>query len=834
MKSKKVISVFVLVFSIFVLFTENVNSESQAGPFKDVSYENESYSAILDLKDSGIVQGYQDGSFKPDVSINRAEFTKILVMASGAVISGSQCFTDVTDQWFAPYVCKAKELGYVNGYDDGFFRPEQNINFAEASKIISNSFGLIKEDIDEDLWFKNYVLALQDYAAIPSSVLHFDQSVTRAEMSEMIYRVKNGYTQKAYNTFESISKGEVANNDTVSVQNFRSCEHIAAYMSQPNFSNNYYNSGWVDDNIDFEMAEEPSAVPSEGVKMESNVEQDEYSSTNVQVQGVDEADIVKNDGEYIYVLKGNTVRIVEAKPAETMKEISFVEFPIEEFYPRDMYVSGDRLVVLGNYYGTIPVPYSENSSIMPRYSSEELSKVYVYDISDKEKVVLYRDFEIEGSTVSTRKIGDMLYLVANKYEYYYYPYNVSDSFQMPMYKDSEMKEESSYVAECSDVSYFPGLRDGKRFMMVFGIPVDDKSKEVVSQIVVASGNDVYASTKNLYVAESRYDGSYRIMGDIYSSEEKTVIYKFGLSSEGIDYKGNGVVPGTILNQFSMDEFGNDFRIATTTNNWSSLSKNNVYVLDSSLKVAGKLEGLAEGERIYSVRFMGGRAYLVTFRETDPFFVIDLMDAKNPKVLGELKIPGYSDYLHPYDENHIIGFGKDTKVGDTWGSPWYQGMKLAIFDVSDVENPVEMFKEVIGDRGTDSELLNNHKALLFDKSKGILAFPISVAELSADQKNDASRSEWTYGDTVFQGAYFYNISLDKGFEFKGKVSHLTDAEMVDLKGSYWYGDNMVERVLYIGDVFYTVSKDMIKANKMSNLADVSTAKLGGDNSYWDFY
>lgn len=837
MKIKKKISVFLSVMFIFALLAQNVNSESKADPFMDISGDSEFYSAVTDLKESGIVEGYKDGTFKPENTINRAEFVKILVLASNKTVTGINCFDDVKEEWFAPYICAAKEAGLVDGYPDGKFRPEQNINFAEASKIISNTFGLIKEQNDPNLWYKNFVLSLEDYSAIPTSVLSFDEKITRAEMAEMIYRVRNGYTQKAYNTFDSISRGEVAKIDTVNAKNFRSCEQIQAYMSRPNFSINYYAD-------DFDMEDSlPLASPSEEMtgdgavseQSKSAENESDYSETNVQVSGVDEADIVKTDGEYIYVLKGNTVRVVDGSPASSMTEVSFIEFPVEDFYPSDMYVSGDRLIATGSYYGMMPIPLAEGvdakTAVMPYYS-DDLSKVFVYDISNKTDIKLFRDFEVQGSTLSTRKIGDMLYLVTNKYEKYFYPYYNAPGNNVPLYKDSS-EGESNFVAECSDIAYFPGIRSGNRFLMVFGIPVDDAEKEVVKNTVVASGDQIYASPKNLYVAESRWGGDFRIMGDIYSSEEKTVIHKFALSSEAIDYKGNGEVPGTVLNQFSMDEKSDYFRLATTKDRWGD-STNNIYVLDSSLNEYGKLEGIAPGERIYSVRFMGDRAYMVTFKETDPFFVIDLKDNSAPKILGELKIPGFSDYLHPYDENHIIGFGKDAlPSGDSeWIGAWYQGMKVAMFDVTDVENPKEMHKIVIGDRGTYSELLYNHKALLFDKAKGIMAFPVSLSLIPESEKN-ASTPAWTYGETVYQGAYVYNVSLEKGFELKGRVTHLTEAEMADKYSYAWYGDSAVNRILYIGDIVYTVSKNFVKAHNMSNLSDISSVKLGGYSNYWNF-
>jgi len=837
MKCKKIVSSILLFFSFFMLFGENLNAENERKVFNDVEKSFEFFSAIVDLKDSGIVEGYTDGSYKPENSINRAEFLKILIMSIQEDFGGNNCFPDVKDEWFAPYVCKAKELGLVSGYDDGFFRPERDINFAEVAKIVSNAFDLIQEKSDKNIWFKHYVLSLQDYSAIPTSILSFDKKINRAEMAEIIYRVKNGYTQKAYNTFESISRGEVAKIDTVSLQNFRSCEEMNAYFSRPSFGSEkeiFFEESPSFSGDFFEQATEDSA-------MNESVSRDKFSETNVQVEGVDEGDIVKTDGKFIYVLKGNTVRVVDAVPANNMKEINFVGFSDDNFYPSDMYVSGNRLVVMGSYYGIIPMPYLADDmriSVMPPRFSEQISNVYVFDISNKNDIKLIRETEVEGTIVSSRKIANTVYLLTNKTKYLYYPYDY-DPLLVPAFKDSALEDESSFVANCNEVSYIPGMRDSSSFTTVFAIPVDDASKEVALKTVVSSSGQVYSSLDNLYLAESRYQGDFRIMGDIFAGEEKTIVHKFALSPEKIEYKGNGSVSGVVLNQFSMDEKGNDFRIATSTNQWSSInSSNNLYVLDDSLRVIGKIEGIAPGERIYSARFMGDRAYMVTFREVDPFYVIDLKDSRNPKILGELKLPGFSNYLHPYDENHIIGFGKDTAEVDSqfWTGPLHQGMKIAMFDVSDVSNPKLKHQELIGDRGTYSDLLYNHKALLFDKEKGIMAFPISVYEIEDSIKIDPNKMLFAYGDIVFQGAYFYKISSEKGFEFKGKISHFSDAELnSNDKYVSLYGDKQVDRVLYIGDTFYSVSKALVKANKMLDLTYVSEAKLGGNSgSYWDFW
>ncbi|MDH7480037.1 MAG: beta-propeller domain-containing protein, partial [Syntrophomonadaceae bacterium] len=239
-----------------------------------------------------------------------------------------------------------------------------------------------------------------------------------------------------------------------------------------------------------------------------------------------------------------------------------------------------------------------------------------------------------------------------------------------------------------------------------------------------------------------------------------------------------------------------------------------------------------GEKIYSVRFMGERCYLVTFEKVDPFFVIDLKDPQNPRMLGALKIPGYSDYLHPYDENHIIGFGKDTvelPVKDRQGNmvrtqAYYLGMKIAIFDVSNVSSPKEMFCEKIGDRGTDSELLHNHKALLFSRDKNLLAFPITVMEVKNGPAIRPDRNYPEHGSFTFQGACIYQVDLDGGFSCKGRITHLTPEDYLKA-GNYCHDrDKFVERIIYIGDTLYTLSPSQIRAHGMSGLEERGALSL----------
>jgi len=308
--------------------------------------------------------------------------------------------------------------------------------------------------------------------------------------------------------------------------------------------------------------------------------------------------------------------------------------------------------------------------------------------------------------------------------------------------------------------------------------------------------------------------------DISKELEKTVIHKIGINKNKLEYKANGSVTGNVLNQFSMDEHNGYFRIATTKNRtWSRFeeenfdSYTNLYILDENLNSIGKVENLAAGERIYSVRFMQDRAYMVTFKQTDPLFVIDVKDPENPKVLGELKIPGFSNYLHPYDNETLIGIGKDTAENE-WGGVTTKGLKFSLFDVKDVASPKEIDTYIIGDAGSESVALSDHKAFLFSRDKNLLVVPAIVRE---------SKNENSWGDITFSGALVFGISKD-GFELKGRISHLEEKD-VDIFNRGGYNYNMgVKRSLYINNVLYTFSDYYLKMNNLENLDLVKNLEL----------
>jgi len=866
--------------------TMTTTTTSTGGVFSDVPKESFTTDALEYLKNNNVISGYPDGTYKPANEINRAEFTKIIVGALTDKPEGTNCFSDVKDEWFAPYVCEAKKRNIIDGYPDGTFKPADTINFSEASKIVANAFGVAAGDVSDpssETWYKPYVEDLSAQKAIPLSVEFFDEKITRDEMAEMTYRLKAKVTDKGSRTFEEIKGDNFINVDT--------CKQIEDRYENYLYKNGYYNTPSDVYYMDREgtgagTAGMPAPAPTtvqDATKSEAAPSGD-YSTTNLQVEGVDEADIIKNDGKYIYLIKGNSVRIVEAYPADSMKEL--VSFQLgeenENFYPSEMYVDGNTLVVVGNMSYSYVYPMLDDVTtsekmIAPPYYGSGRTKVFVVDITDHSKPTVKRSVEFDGNYSTSRKVDGTLYMVMNRYPYYPVIYNdATGEYErdttgfLPMMKDSKVGEDELMVP-CNKVMLLPKPQNFN-FLITAAIPVNDVSKPVSRAMIVGDTQNVYASQDSLYVAATDWgNGYYQPYGSF-----GTQVYRFALGDGTIEYSSKGKVPGNIINQFSMDESGGNFRIATTKNEYDpdDAMSNGVYVFDQTMNLQGKIEGIAPGEKIYSTRFLGDRAYMVTFKTIDPLFVLDLSDAKNPKILGKLKIPGYSTYLHPYDENHLIGFGNDvdeTIDADLVHSPdaiYYTavlGMKIAMFDVTDVNHPKEMFKEVIGDQGTTSDVLYNHKALLFDKAKGLMAFPITVYEVpdpqncsentystcptsgctkmcvpssctydngikvctaDCDGANSCVQQEYTYGKPTFQGAYVYGVDLTKGFTLKGKVSHYTDAEQATATEQGWYSDydKTIQRALYIGENLYTVSPGYIKANTLSDLSELKMLKL----------
>ncbi len=539
----------------------------------------------------------------------------------------------------------------------------------------------------------------------------------------------------------------------------------------------------------------------------------DYSQTNTQVSGVDEADLVKTDGEYVYQVNNQRIVIAKINPAQEMSVTNIISRAKEQFNPIDIYVDGNKLVVFANIIKNYDQPQiidSANTKMIrrPDYYNNNLLECAVYDITDRKAPKLERTLDIEGVYISSRKIGDVVYIVASKNIYYY-------GNPTPLLKSALTYTDSAAVTPIDvgfdKVRYFPNFEE-RNYLVVASINITKPTEKANVETMLGGGQNIYVSNQNLFVATGKYNNE--------NNTQSTLIYKFSLNNGTITYLSKGEVAGNIINQFSMDENKGSFRISTTVN--GAQQYNNLYILDDTMKPRGKIENIAPGEKIYSTRFVGDRGYMVTFKQIDPLFVMDLSDIDNPKILGKLKIPGYSDYMHPIDENHILGFGKDTieqQIYDEKGNPigdsraLYQGMKMSLFDVTDVANPKQEFVEIIGDRGTDSPLLQNHKALLYSPEKKLLAFPITV------RKIQGSATTGQYGEFTFNGAYVYNFDIEAGFKLKGKISHLTEQDILKA-GDYPDYRKTIDRILFAGDNLITTSQARIEAHTIADVKFVN--------------
>ena len=559
----------------------------------------------------------------------------------------------------------------------------------------------------------------------------------------------------------------------------------------------------------------------------------DYSTTNVQVEGVDEPDIVKTDGIYLYALSDQNLYILKAYPVNDANILSKISIK-EDVYISEFFVNDDYLIVFGSSYN-YPILYGgyidsdeKTGDVIPEEESWEVSSsvIKIYDISEKENPELVKDIEIDGTYFDSRMIGDYIYVVSSEHSYYIYRhYEGNYSLNVPEITiDNDTKKipyDQIYYADSPEIV--------DTMTHVIAINLNDMEINEKSFLIGISEN-MYMSENNIYLVYTKYEyDTDPLIGLPYTSyEETTVIHKIQVDNGDIGYVSNGEVPGHVLNQFSMDEHNNFFRLATTKGfSWDETnpSKNNIYILDENLKRISAIEGIAEGEQIYSSRFIGDKAYLVTFKNTDPFYTIDLSDPYDPKILGYLKIPGYSNYLHPYDENHIIGIGKDTVETNDTNFAWYQGLKIALFDVSDFENPKEIDKMIIGDRGTDSPALYDHKAFLFDREKELLVLPISLYEISDEIKSEYEEYPGEYGEFTFQGAYVIRLNLD-GFDYRGRITHVSDDEKQENE-NWWFwrqSSAYISRSLYIDDVLYTISNKMVKMNSLDDLSEIKSVIL----------
>ncbi|UCH02320.1 MAG: beta-propeller domain-containing protein, partial [Candidatus Bathyarchaeota archaeon] len=523
----------------------------------------------------------------------------------------------------------------------------------------------------------------------------------------------------------------------------------------------------------------------------------EYSTTNIQVEGVDEADIVKTDGEFLYLISEQNLYIIRAYPPSEAQILSKLEF---NETIKGMFVNDEKLVIFQGGFDPYGVIRWERFALSS-FDEMEKTSIRIYDISNRSSPLQVSRIVMDGYYFNSRMIGDNLYIIINKPAYL----NNSE-VELPVIE----KDNSSIEILATDI-YYNNITDYYYyFTNILALNLRDLELELIHEtFLLGATSEIYVSQKNMYLTSPENFGI-------------THIYKINIEDRAINYVAYGNVTGFILNQFSMDEYEDHFRVATTKQD-GSLSKNNVYILNASLHMVGRLEDLAPGEDIHSARFMGDKCYLVTFKKIDPLFVIDLQDPENPQVLGKLKIPGYSDYLHPYDETHLIGVGKETVEAEIGDFAWYQGVKISFFDVSNVSDPNVIDQTEIGDRGTDTPVLRDHKAFLFSKPQNLLVLPILLAEIDPNDYPDGIPPN-AYGEYVWQGAYIFKITLEGGIEYAGRITHMENSTDLLKSGYYFSSLYEVKRALYINRVLYTISDKKIKLNNLDTLEEIIEINL----------
>lgn len=582
----------------------------------------------------------------------------------------------------------------------------------------------------------------------------------------------------------------------------------------------YLDKNYKENELYYDTTVNAERGTAEDVQLESEITKSEetkelsdsnYYQTNTQVENVDEADIVKTDGKYIYYVTNNDVYIIKGDGLNKEAKIDFsFEDKLSKYYPNEIFINDNKLIIIGNYTKRSNKEEKPLNSFIERISTNEninTTKAYIYDISDKTNPKELRQIDIDGNYDTARLVGNTLYLVSTKYMYYY-P-ELKDDEIMPLYFDSASSNEYKNI-DCKNIVYNELSKDST-YKIIGAVDIND-NKEILIETFLGYGNTIYCSEQNLYITSPVYNND---NSEVLNSTE---IIKFNISKGGLKYACKNTINGDINNQFSLDEYNGNLRVATTVTIEEEPTKtsskvveigktttNNVlYVLDENLEKIGEITDFGITEKIYSVRFIKDVAYVVTFKHIDPLFVIDLSDPTNPVIKGELEIPGYSSYLHPYDENHIIGIGYNVK-SNNFGGVTNETVKISMFDVSDLNSPKEVFSKTLGKGYSYSEVIYNHKLLMYDKQRNLIGFPINMREKNGRIENSI---------------ILLNIDLENK-EFKLHSQYTLE--------NYNY---YLRKVIYIENTVYILCDTKILAFDLDTQENVASLDLPADKE--DYY
>ena len=536
----------------------------------------------------------------------------------------------------------------------------------------------------------------------------------------------------------------------------------------------------------------PGASDGENTKTDvSDDEEKDFSTTTEQVEGVVEADIVKTDGDYIYYILDNELSIYKADGQNSTLEskTTLQNDKQKNGVYGDMFLKDDRVIILNanNYY-------NDKSSV----------QLLIYDISDRKAPQKVAEVCQDGYYTTSRMVGDYVYLISDC--------NIN---VQKIDKDDPTTfvptTETNGVCEPvpADSIYHYEQDEYNRQYTVIGA-FDYKNGTLNDTASLLGGTDtVYCSQGNIILTNVSYTHREKDSGNDAVSQNYTTVSRLTIEKGTIEYKTSGEVDGLLENQFFIDEYNGYFRFVTTVTksvekrykfdnteseviSYSNETFAQLSVLDTQLKEVGKITDLAQGESVYSVRFMGDTAYFVTFRQTDPLFSADLSDPANPKILGELKIPGFSEYMYPYGEGLLLGFGMD--ADENTGRTSY--LKLSMFNITDPANVTEQDKTVI-DGYNYSTALDNHKSMLVHPDKNIIGFA------AYDNRGGVRYMIYKHSENAFERV----ATLEVAYDTKQDV--------------YKYYDAI--RGLFINDNFYLVSEKGLQVFDMNTFLQISVIK-----------
>ncbi|WEA39700.1 beta-propeller domain-containing protein [Lysinibacillus fusiformis] len=549
-----------------------------------------------------------------------------------------------------------------------------------------------------------------------------------------------------------------------------------------------------------EIREEETSL---SAKSEDKATANNESTTNNQVEGVEEGDIVVVKDGFIFTAKDQSITVVNAKDPQHLKQAANIKLK-ESQYISKLALYDNLLIAIGDQY----IEKAGTGMVTASF----------YDISNPNKPKHIRDVGQEGYLKDIRIAKDTLYLIGNMYPNYWVLQQEQKADLKPKTYDSLTGEKFTSLP-VEKISILPNTMDGT-YSLITAIDLKNGAQTTANTKGYLGGSSgLYMSENALYLTTPIYEGNTaiplekRAMDMIWMPRAAdTQIFKWNIDGTTLNFTGSTEVKGTVLNQYSMDEYKGNLRIFTTEGNtWDekSTSYNHLFILDEHLKALGTVKDMAPGEKIYSARFMGDKAYVVTFKEVDPLFVIDVANPKKPAVLGELKIPGFSNYLHPLDDTHLIGIGYDTEQRyDSYTKRNFTvttNMKMSLFDVSDFKNPKEQSTVKIGGKGSYSEVQYNPKALFRNKEYNYFGFPVVQYEAGK-------------GDNIVykgQGAQIYEITTDKGITLKGNIMNATNGE------PYENWEQVVQRVVYIEGALYTVARNEVKSYQLKDFKPLDT-------------